>query len=113
MDDLVSFMEAGGVLSFFLLIRRPPGSTLFPYTTLFRSLAGGLEADQATYGISLIGGDTSRAARDRKSTRLNSSHEWIAYAVFCWKKNLPYGILLWSQLTSARESFRRSQCAHV
>src|SRR5256885_9712859 len=67
---------------FFLMIRRPPRSTLFPYTTLFRSLpcAGELPgpADQA----GRVGGDL----RDRKSTRLNSSHLVISYAVFCLKK---------------------------
>src|SRR2546422_8502768 len=77
---------------FFLMIRRPPRSTLFPYTTLFRSL--------------LVGGDHRRHRRDRsgepsrlhllarhvahvvdrKSTRLNSSHGYISYAVFCLKK---------------------------
>src|SRR6266487_3846218 len=68
---------------FFLMIRRPPRSTLFPYTTLFRS--------RRLYGK--IGG-TSAAKdfvdvdrRDRKSTRLNSSHPSTSYAVFCLKKN--------------------------
>src|SRR5256885_11955491 len=75
---------------FFLMIRRPPRSTLFPYTTLFRSvlspkktwegLAGGLVVSALTaFGI-------NRYAEDRKSTRLNSSHLVISYAVFCLKK---------------------------
>src|SRR5579862_9259881 len=67
---------------FFLMIRRPPRSTLFPYTTLFRSLLG---SDFRTP-------DFPQAPRmntpqlDRKSTRLNSSHSSISYAVFCLKK---------------------------
>src|SRR6266851_8915968 len=65
---------------FFLMIRRPPRSTLFPYTTLFRSPAcrPGRRTPQA--------GPAGQAARDRKSTRLNSSHITISYAVFCLKK---------------------------
>src|SRR3989442_7252472 len=77
------------------MIRRPPRSTLFPYTTLFRS------ALLIKQGCGLWGGDTarrldddfvrrdhspSRNHRDRKSTRLNSSHVRISYAVFCLKK---------------------------
>src|SRR2546430_10994480 len=74
---------------FFLMIRRPPRSTLFPYTTLFRSSAepaylwikdGAVEfRDAAPYWGKLSG-------EDRKSTRLNSSHSQISYAVFCLKK---------------------------
>src|SRR5471030_3404735 len=67
---------------FFLMIRRPPRSTLFPYTTLFRSLHRQGWAPQP---------DRERPAhrgghQDRKSTRLNSSHLGISYAVFCLKK---------------------------
>src|SRR2546430_13658491 len=67
------------------MIRRPPRSTLFPYTTLFRSAGGGercslVERDDAGMGM-------GRAHdQDRKSTRLNSSHSQISYAVFCLKK---------------------------
>src|SRR6266511_5496632 len=64
---------------FFLMIRRPPRSTLFPYTTLFRSRH---RLDDAHHG----GGDLPFRRRDRKSTRLNSSHVKISYAVFCLKK---------------------------
>src|SRR6266536_5754551 len=65
---------------FFLMIRRPPRSTLFPYTTLFRSCR---KTDHCAAG----GQRDCRVVRqDRKSTRLNSSHEWISYAVFCLKK---------------------------
>src|SRR5438034_8700847 len=70
---------------FFLTIRRPPRSTLFPYTTLFRS--------ERIAGRSLSLGHHSRrkyqgrqSNQDRKSTRLNSSHTVISYAVFCLKK---------------------------
>src|SRR5215208_8164766 len=67
---------------FFLMIRRPPRSTLFPYTTLFRSARPGRWASRAT---SRCGRSPARCA-DRKSTRLNSSHVAISYAVFCLKK---------------------------
>src|SRR4051795_1289535 len=70
--------------SFFLMIRRPPRSTLFPYTTLFRSV-GNLAARQvARQRLVRVGlGDRpTRTRRDRKSTRLNSSHTLISYAVF-------------------------------
>src|SRR3989442_5386594 len=75
---------------FFLMIRRPPRSTLFPYTTLFRSLAHELLAmpDQLARPArpTTLGRGAARADRDRKSTRLNSSHVRISYAVFCLKK---------------------------
>src|SRR3712207_9252066 len=98
-------------LFFFLMIRRPPRSTLFPYTTLFRSrrqpgdagqgwswganrdgqLGDGTLTDRVTPTrpqnlLGLVGVAASRAERDRKSTRLNSSHANISYAVFCLKK---------------------------
>src|SRR5256886_16718181 len=66
---------------FFLMIRRPPRSTLFPYTTLFRSHLCRCRAGGGTAGRRWAG-----AKRDRKSTRLNSSHSQISYAVFCLKK---------------------------
>src|SRR5438105_10430571 len=86
------------------MIRRPPRSTLFPYTTLFRSLFHQrtlIDAAQnalaqllartrklplaALVGLPVAASGSLRV-RDRKSTRLNSSHEWISYAVFCLKK---------------------------
>src|SRR5574342_502111 len=71
-------------LFFFLMIRRPPRSTLFPYTTLFRSgAAPGRVAPPDRVPSGLDRGDRTR---DRKSTRLNSSHHRISYAVFCLKK---------------------------
>src|SRR2546429_6574718 len=69
------------------MIRRPPRSTLFPYTTLFRSLAGGQPArGTCTDGHVRLPPDGSTGSGDRKSTRLNSSHGYISYAVFCLKK---------------------------
>src|SRR2546430_14494173 len=70
---------------FFLMIRRPPRSTLFPYTTLFRSL-GMLLVIERGYTQRSAGWGWLIAVRDRKSTRLNSSHSQISYAVFCLKK---------------------------
>src|SRR5256885_6873458 len=80
---------------FFLMIRRPPRSTLFPYTTLFRSCENRwAEAGMgcAPHSASDLGNDCRQGADgpgvvlDRKSTRLNSSHLVISYAVFCLKK---------------------------
>src|SRR2546422_2425134 len=90
---------------FFLMIRRPPRSTLFPYTTLFRSAANGdpglpqggeirRNMRAGAFGPSRLrpvaGSGRHREPlpqpRDRKSTRLNSSHGYISYAVFCLKK---------------------------
>src|SRR5438874_11219152 len=82
---------------FFLMIRRPPRSTLFPYTTLFRServgrsLEYAISTGQSSGPIARTGvADEAevglRIPRDRKSTRLNSSHVEISYAVFCLKK---------------------------
>src|SRR5947209_13753770 len=96
---------------FFLMIRRPPTSTLFPYTTLFRSrnAADAAQAPEKNHAGAIVDGsrvanDAERAIRpgsrwignvqpainlasiDRKSTRLNSSHANISYAVFCLKK---------------------------
>src|SRR5437868_7865000 len=80
---------------FFLLMRRPPRSTLFPYTTLFRSwsldrVSGdrhGVGRLEALLPIAEVG-DAGGTPRDRKSTRLNSSHVSISYAVFCLKKKI-------------------------
>src|SRR5436305_4696239 len=77
---------------FFYVIPHPPRSTLFPYTTLFRSRAG-RPARRHSEGRRLrarrgpsLRGRAAASARDRKSTRLNSSHVEISYAVFCLKK---------------------------
>src|SRR2546427_4298728 len=83
------------------MIRRPPRSTLFPYTTLFRSASAGERRALGNHGPRLehdpraharvradldVGADDTLAQQDRKSTRLNSSHSQISYAVFCLKK---------------------------
>src|SRR5258708_29870104 len=89
--------ELSMLFFFFLMIRRPPRSTLFPYTTLFRSdrgfgcLQGARfgERPSINYGNQTRFGLSSRplsVLKDRKSTRLNSSHQIISYAVFCLKK---------------------------
>src|SRR5256886_11739782 len=77
------------------MIRRPPRSTLFPYTTLFRSRLGGDALERAQRaGHRLAGATGDRESRageqDRKSTRLNSSHSQISYAVFCLKKTITH-----------------------
>src|SRR5216683_4091619 len=75
------FCLCGLVFFFFLMIRRPPRSTLFPYTTLSRS------RPLPACACSARGAAPCRPSRrDRKSTRLNSSHDQISYAVFCLKK---------------------------
>src|SRR2546422_3832357 len=66
------------------MIRRPPRSTLFPYTTLFRSAH--LTGDRVGIEHRHIHDETAPRPGDRKSTRLNSSHGYISYAVFCLKK---------------------------
>src|SRR6267378_5086092 len=71
-----------GLFFFFLMIRRPPRSTLFPYTTLFRSLRPGGAVPRARPPPP----EPEPDRRDRKSTRLNSSHVENSYAVFCLKK---------------------------
>src|SRR2546430_11317824 len=85
------------LLFFFLMIRRPPRSTLFPYTTLFRSVSPGIcslrgRIDSVFPSVTMAAPPSCRAmgpctrSQDRKSTRLNSSHSQISYAVFCLKK---------------------------
>src|SRR2546430_13614268 len=77
-------------LFFFLMIRRPPRSTLFPYTTLFRSQSVAERLVGDALHVDVQRGIDAQAAfvdgLDRKSTRLNSSHSQISYAVFCLKK---------------------------
>src|SRR3712207_7558992 len=93
------------IVFFFLMIRRPPRSTLFPYTTLFRSRLYGEQIDRlgSTHPDIVVlpefantaslpsrsGRELWESAEDRKSTRLNSSHANTSYAVFCLKKNNP------------------------
>src|SRR5205809_7893433 len=79
---------------FFLMIRRPPRSTLFPYTTLFRSDVAEAGRFGMTLADAIVVSSSGRYGKltpeikkiDRKSTRLNSSHGYISYAVFCLKK---------------------------
>src|SRR2546430_11147192 len=87
------------------MIRRPPRSTLFPYTTLFRSSKGRdprspAAAEAAVYRVVVEVGRAPAAPGDRKSTRLNSSHSQISYAVFCLKKkkNKAYARILHKQI---------------
>src|SRR2546429_7236556 len=75
---------------FFLMIRRPPRSTLFPYTTLFRSEVLALHRAIAATMIYVTHDQAEAMTIDRKSTRLNSSHGYISYAVFCLKKKKEY-----------------------
>src|SRR5215467_5015628 len=93
---------------FFLMIRRPPRSTLFPYTTLFRSPARRRARPVAGPSTPAL----PVAAGDRKSTRLNSSHLVISYAVFCLKKKTPIstgpisiGCARRSRCTNARTAY--------
>src|SRR2546429_5049039 len=98
------------IIFFFLMIRRPPRSTLFPYTTLFRSVFNKvpirLTVWSASYDTAVVArcGIEDRdkcplapsrelGVRDRKSTRLNSSHGYISYAVFCLKKKNTYQLI--------------------
>src|SRR5256885_7169110 len=74
------------------MIRRPPRSTLFPYTTLFRSAASGSISRSAS-STPVGSSEPVGAPGDRKSTRLNSSHLVISYAVFCLKKKKIYQAL--------------------
>src|SRR2546427_2994029 len=96
------------------MIRRPPRSTLFPYTTLFRSLL------RLVAGLVLGGGSAATAQLaiqqpteklDRKSTRLNSSHSQISYAVFCLKKKKKN--IMNIKTCADREQSRGKTMAHV
>src|SRR5438309_4534303 len=100
------------------MLRRPPRSTLFPYTTLFRSqeMAAGRMTVEGEHGGFLHPGRRRRARpqeaamlTDRKSTRLNSSHSSISYAVFCLKKKIEHTIqspnMLKRQTDSSLEEF--------
>src|SRR2546430_12994392 len=100
------------------MIRRPPRSTLFPYTTLFRSTIGLILVNLVRPGVGLDPAlvrellATYRAQENRKSTRLNSSHSQISYAVFCLKKKKKHLARILSSesltLTRHRESSRHA-----
>src|SRR6266496_6065943 len=79
---LYDAQEVGISHFFFLMIRRPPRSTLFPYTTLFRSAPRSTSSDSSVCPAETM----TPSPADRKSTRLNSSHVEISYAVFCLKQ---------------------------
>src|SRR5947199_10182436 len=90
LSDIYSLSSINFIL-FFLMLRRPPRSTLFPYTTLFRSRIPRLVQLQLhlfhlSPGSANVFDDLFFRLPDRKSTRLNSSHLGISYAVFCLKK---------------------------
>src|SRR2546430_4084219 len=96
------------------MIRRPPRSTLFPYTTLFRShditgqamtLGGYLDKYPQLFHPAL-----KKALKDRKSTRLNSSHSQISYAVFCLKKKKNYQLNLIVKLLVSHHTMQRICC---
>src|SRR2546421_7479257 len=83
------------------MIRRPPRSTLFPYTTLFRSIEWLWQEEAPILILACVGAVVAlferRKNRDRKSTRLNSSHDQISYAVFCLKKKKKTRDDLWQR----------------
>src|SRR5579859_8277840 len=93
---------------FFLMIRRPPRSTLFPYTTLFRSVqiwgCNGTSAQSWT-----VGADHT----DRKSTRLNCSHSQISYAVFCLKKKKTNNIVSRTRAQNHTKKIQRNSQAQI
>src|SRR5215204_7162520 len=89
------------VFFFFLMIRRPPRSTLFPYTTLFRSRGCPPSSRRRACR-------RRWRARDRKSTRLNSSHTVISYAVFCLKKKKKYKSIVKTK-TTKQKIFKKKQ----
>src|SRR5204862_5817791 len=97
--DQAGYTSSRSLHVFFLMLRRPPRSTLFPYTTLFRSFSRLRTASWRSWmALQIVSNARNRparsslpwrasiACRDRKSTRLNSSHVEISYAVFCLKK---------------------------
>src|SRR5690554_7448595 len=101
------------------MIRRPPRSTLFPYTTLFRSpelldrlLRGPRDVEGGRARADERGGRVMAVGRDRKSTRLNSSHVRISYAVFCLKKKKKKNNYTNQTSYKSRAKREDSQCVH-
>src|SRR2546428_7239884 len=102
------------------MIRRPPRSTLFPYTTLFRSVSGKVTGSDgqplAGVTVQVKGSDirtqtnTNGTYTDRKSTRLNSSHDQISYAVFCLKKKKKIKTKLVNTYASRQQTDYSSRC---
>src|SRR5256885_13134834 len=108
------------LIFFFLMIRRPPRSTLFPYTTLFRSpgkAREGMRQALQPFGAGLLVHVLHAAAGlqdlDRKSTRLNSSHLVISYAVFCLKKKKNHHATANFYNPHTADSTRPSSYGHV
>src|SRR2546430_11824496 len=102
---------------FFLMIRRPPRSTLFPYTTLFRSLTLPLPGPTwrgwpETDGRYWANRSPRSTRSDRKSTRLNSSHSQISYAVFCLKKKKNITLKHTSSLPTHTSAHLHNTTAH-
>src|SRR2546429_789309 len=102
------------------MIRRPPRSTLFPYTTLFRSPRGpsgrvrGRERKCRSSSEAYVRPSASADwSRDRKSTRLNSSHGYISYAVFCLKKKKKKHVSREAAALSTCHATSTSTCAHA
>src|SRR2546428_7750793 len=116
MTDLHLLLQTPGplifFLFFFLMIRRPPRSTLFPYTTLFRSVSS-RQADRAEIHLftqfPCSQFQPNPGGQDRKSTRLNSSHDQISYAVFCLKKKKNQTKAQRQRTSSRSSSSRRPQ----
>src|SRR5256885_13118990 len=96
------------------MIRRPPRSTLFPYTTLFRSVEDGQATSRQDLAMALLNVKLDVSSGDRKSTRLNSSHLVISYAVFCLKKKNTISSSMWdrSRLLSIAPGYVVSDVAH-
>src|SRR2546430_3408668 len=95
------------MIFFFLMIRRPPRSTLFPYTTLFRSQHESAFSHQVEQSVNRLRVSAQMPA-DRKSTRLNSSHSQISYAVFCLKKKTTATIFRYTVHTAYTAPSNRS-----
>src|SRR6202161_3449527 len=96
------------------MIRRPPRSTLFPYTTLFRPRRRHVRVCSGGAAVLLQSQDFERGLVDRKSTRLNSSHHSISYAVFCLKQKLLYNLNISQQVVKIYMVFYSdSGCSRV
>src|SRR5271166_6764106 len=104
------YYNVGPFVFFFLMIRRPPRSTLFPYTTLFRSRRAVRMENSANLSrawcIPFNGRQMAR--RDRKSTRLNSSHVAISYADFCLKKKKERDSMRWLEASKQAKTMLQS-----
>src|SRR5687768_17706785 len=103
-----SFLYFLFLLFFFLMIRRPPRSTLFPYTTLFRSV----DAAHPRCGGFVQYEPVPIDPQDRKSTRPNSSHGYISYAVFCLKKKKKTKKIK-TKKTSHKENINQTKIPHI